>query len=151
MTPPDPGTTGEKQDTRFQPGQSGNPAGRPKGARHVALQALDAIGQERAEELLQQAITMALAGDMQAMRLLMDRVWPVAKGGRPININLPEMRTAADIATALGAIAGAAAAGELTVDEAAGLAAVIEGQRRALETVELEQRIAALEGRGGAG
>jgi hypothetical protein len=26
--------TGQKQDTRFQPGQSGNPAGRPKGARN---------------------------------------------------------------------------------------------------------------------
>jgi hypothetical protein len=29
-----PDSTGHKQDTRFQPGQSGNPAGRPKGARN---------------------------------------------------------------------------------------------------------------------
>ena len=29
-----PDATGDKQDTRFQPGQSGNPAGRPKGARN---------------------------------------------------------------------------------------------------------------------
>ena len=28
-----PEVTGPKQDTRFKPGQSGNPAGRPKGAR----------------------------------------------------------------------------------------------------------------------
>lgn len=28
-----PDDTGPKQDTRFKPGQSGNPAGRPKGAR----------------------------------------------------------------------------------------------------------------------
>lgn len=28
-----PEVTGQKQDTRFKPGQSGNPAGRPKGAR----------------------------------------------------------------------------------------------------------------------
>lgn len=28
-----PEDTGSKQDTRFKPGQSGNPAGRPKGAR----------------------------------------------------------------------------------------------------------------------
>jgi hypothetical protein len=28
-----PELTGPKQDTRFKPGQSGNPAGRPKGAR----------------------------------------------------------------------------------------------------------------------
>ena len=29
-----PDNTGQKQDTRFQPGQSGNLAGRPKGARN---------------------------------------------------------------------------------------------------------------------
>ena len=29
-----PDSTGQKQDTRFQPGQSGNPAGRPKGSRN---------------------------------------------------------------------------------------------------------------------
>lgn len=34
MNAPTPETTGTKQDARFKPGQSGNPAGRPKGARH---------------------------------------------------------------------------------------------------------------------
>ena len=29
-----PDSTGQKHDTRFKPGQSGNPAGRPKGARN---------------------------------------------------------------------------------------------------------------------
>ena len=29
-----PDGTGAKQDTRFKPGQSGNPSGRPKGARN---------------------------------------------------------------------------------------------------------------------
>ena len=29
-----PETTEKKQDTRFKPGQSGNPAGRPKGSRN---------------------------------------------------------------------------------------------------------------------
>ncbi len=30
----EPEDTGPKQDTKFKPGQSGNPAGRPKGARN---------------------------------------------------------------------------------------------------------------------
>ena len=37
-TPPD--DTGEKQDTRFKPGQSGNPNGRPKGARNRVSEGL---------------------------------------------------------------------------------------------------------------
>ena len=37
---PPPDTTGEQQDTRFKPGQSGNPAGRPKGARNKVSEGL---------------------------------------------------------------------------------------------------------------
>ncbi|MHB0706535.1 DUF5681 domain-containing protein, partial [Roseomonas mucosa] len=49
--PDQPESTGEKQDRRgrFSRGTSGNPAGRPRGSRHRALTALDAIGQEAAE------------------------------------------------------------------------------------------------------
>jgi hypothetical protein len=35
-----PDATGKKQDTRFKPGQSGNPAGRPKGARNKVSEGL---------------------------------------------------------------------------------------------------------------
>jgi hypothetical protein len=35
-----PDATGAKQDTRFKPGQSGNPAGRPKGARNKISEGL---------------------------------------------------------------------------------------------------------------
>src|SRR5262249_19812467 len=39
-----PETTEKKQDTRFKPGQSGNPAGRPKGSRNkVSEKLLDAL------------------------------------------------------------------------------------------------------------
>jgi hypothetical protein len=35
-----PVSTGPKQDTRFKPGKSGNPAGRPKGARNKVSETL---------------------------------------------------------------------------------------------------------------
>jgi Family of unknown function (DUF5681) len=35
-----PDKTGKKQDTRFKPGQSGNPAGRPKGSRNKFTECL---------------------------------------------------------------------------------------------------------------
>jgi hypothetical protein len=42
-----PVLTGPKQDTRFRPGQSGNPAGRPKGARNkVSEKLLEALASD---------------------------------------------------------------------------------------------------------
>jgi Family of unknown function (DUF5681) len=42
--------------TKWKPGQSGNPAGRPRGARSLALQALDQIGEAGASEILVKAV-----------------------------------------------------------------------------------------------
>jgi hypothetical protein len=51
------------------------------------------------------------------------------------------------VAAAQGAILKACAAGDLLPGEAATLSGVVEARRRAIETVDLEQRIAALEAR----
>ena len=51
--------------------------------------------------------------------------------------------------TALGSVAHAVGKGHLTCEEGAAVAAVLESQRRAIETVELEKRIADLERRTG--
>jgi hypothetical protein len=89
-------------------------------------------------------IAAAKGGDPTAMRLCIERLIPVRKG-RPVVFDLPEIETAADVANALGAIAGAMAAGELTPDEAGAVAGVIEAKRRAIETVEHEERLQTLE------
>ncbi|MCK8787814.1 terminase small subunit [Roseomonas sp. NAR14] len=81
-----------------------------------------------------------------ALDTLAKRVWPERRG-RPVRFEMPEVRSAADAVVALGRIASAAAAGTLTPEEAQALAAVIEGQRKAHETLILEERIAALEAR----
>ena len=42
-----PETTDKKQDTRFKPGQSGNPAGRPKGSRNkISEKLLEALASD---------------------------------------------------------------------------------------------------------
>ena len=61
-----------------------------------------------------------------------------------MRFDLPEMRTPANLAAAAGAVALAVARGELSPEEGAAVATVLEAQRRAIETVELDQRIAAL-------
>jgi hypothetical protein len=55
------------------------------------------------------------------------------------------VKTAADIAGAVGELARAMAAGELTTDEASAASSVIEMQRRAIETTEIERRLQKLE------
>jgi hypothetical protein len=140
--------TGAKQTSphRWQPGQSGNPAGRPKGARNKALLALDAMGEEGARDIMKAVITAAQNGDMRAAEILLRRLWPERKG-RPITLDLPPIQSAADLAAAMGAVTQAVAAGELSPDEGQAVAALLETQRRAIETAELEKRIAALETR----
>jgi len=47
--------------------------------------------------------------------------------------------------TALGTLADAVAGGDITPDEGAAVANILETKRRAIETVELEIRVSALE------
>ena len=125
---------------RFGPG---NP-GRPRGSRHEALRALDAIGAEGAAEVMRAVVEAAKGGDMRAADILLRRLWPERKG-RPVNVELPPLDGARGVAAALGAVAEAVAAGDLSPEEGQAVAAVLETQRRAIETAELEARIAALE------
>ena len=141
--------TGDQQRRRgpgqpFQPGQSGNPNGRRPGARNrtcaLALKLMDAD----AEPVILALIRAAKGGDVAAIRLVLERVAPLPRN-RPVQFHMPPIETPADLGEAMGAILQAAAGGELTPDEATAIAGLIETRRRTIETLELEQRIAALE------
>jgi hypothetical protein len=114
------------------------------GSRHRATLLLDRIGAEAGASVLQTVVRAAERGDMAAARIVLDRAWPVRRG-RPVRLELPELRAAADLAAALGAVASAVALGDLSPEEGSAVAAVLEAQRKAIETQELERRIAALE------
>jgi hypothetical protein len=138
-----PETAERGADGRFINGGRGGP-GRPRGARHAALAALDAIGSKAAEEVLGVVVAAAKGGDLRAAEVLLRRLWPERKG-RPIEFELPPVVAAADVVTALTAVTTATARGELTPEEALALSHVLEAQRKAIETADLAQRIAALE------
>ncbi|MDX5930498.1 DUF5681 domain-containing protein [Acidiphilium acidophilum] len=140
--PPD--NSEPKQDGRFKPGQSGNPAGKPRGARHKAVQALDILGRNASEEIVLAVIQQAKSGDMRAAELVLRRVWPERKGS-PVELDLPTIRTAEDAMLAMSVVTDAAAAGTISPDEGEGFAKLIEAHRRAIETADLAERIAALE------
>ena len=132
--------SGRNTDGTFGPG---NP-GKPKGARHKATKAALAMLDGEAEALTRQAVTMALGGDTTALRLCLERIAPPRKDA-PVQFDIPPMQSAADAATAAGAVLDAVAGGELTPTEGAHIMGLVEGYRRTLETSELEARVVALE------
>ena len=141
----DPDNAGKKQRGKpFQPGQSGNPRGMPAGSRHKATKLLDAIGEAGAKDVLDATLQAARGGDMTAAKIILDRAWPARKS-RTVALDLPAVTTAEGVTAAMAAVVQAMAAGEIAPDEAAAVASVIEGQRRAIETTDLAERIAALE------
>ena len=128
---------------RFARGNPGGP-GRPKGGRHAALAALDALAAEAAEAVLRRVAEDAKAGDLRAAEILLRRLWPERRG-RPVEVELPPVTAAADLVPAIAALVRALASGVLTPEEAQAVAGVLEAQRKAIETGELEQRIELLE------
>ena len=137
-----PKNNGRKTDGTFAPGNS--LGGKTKGARHKATLAVEALLDGQADQLTQKAVDAALQGDMTAMRLCLERICPPRKD-RPVAFELPEMRSAENAANVMSGILAAVADGEITPDEAKGVAGIVEVYRKTLETTELETRLQALE------
>ena len=139
-----PEKTGAKQKTRFKPGQSGNPSGRPKGARNAITIAIEELLDGEAEALTRKAIDLAKAGDMQALRLCMDRLAPPRKD-RHIAIELPAINSVADSVQASSALLLAVANGEITPSEAVEVGRLIDGYVKAIEVSDIQTRLERLE------
>ena len=89
----------------------------------MALLALDAIGAEAGTDIMAAVVTAAKGGDMRAVDILLRRLWPERKG-RPVQMDLPAIMAPSDIVAALGAVADAVAAGELSPEEGAAVGRV---------------------------
>jgi hypothetical protein len=139
-----PVNSGQIQYSRFQKGRSGNPAGKPRGARNRSTRFAEALLDGEADALVRKAIEMALAGDSTALRLCLERLIPPRRE-RPLEIKLPPLKTAADAVTAIAAIAAATAQGSITASEAAELSRLIENFVSSVKAQELVQRVERLE------
>jgi Family of unknown function (DUF5681) len=127
----------------FQIGQSGNPAGRPRGARNKRTLALENIMEGESEVITRKVVEMAKGGHITAIRLVIDRLAPVQKD-RPVDFELPPLDTPADAVAASAAIVAAVAAGDLTPLEAAQLSKVVHAYVQALEAHVFEKTLAKL-------
>ena len=124
---------------RYQKGKPPGP-GRPPGSRNQSTLLFDEIGSEGTERLIRVVRECAEGGNMRAASIVLARTWPHRRG-RPVTLDLPDVATAAGRVAAQAAVIAAMAKGELSPDEAASVAGVLEAQRRALGTYELEQRL----------
>jgi hypothetical protein len=117
---------------RFQPGHSGNPAGRPPGALNKTTLAVEAAMAERAEEIVGSLMDRAKNGEPAPMRLIMERLAPTGRN-RPIGIALPVIRTPEDVEAALAVVTAELAAGKLSISEASAVISLIDRMLRLAE------------------
>lgn len=129
--------------SKFKPGQSGNPAGKPKGARDKRSAFRDLL-HPHAKELIAKTVEMAKKGDATCLRLCLERLVPALKP-ETIPIALPALVAAGSVTDQGRAVLAAVASGELSPERAGTLLSAIAAQARAVETDELARRIEALE------
>ena len=129
---------------QFKPGQSGNPKGKPRGARHRATLAAQELLDGEAEALSRKAIELAMDGDTVALRLCLERIAP-RRTDSPVSFPMPDMTSSVDASQAMAGIVRAVADGDLTPSEGATVAGLVETFRKTLETEDLERRITKLE------
>jgi Family of unknown function (DUF5681) len=132
------------QDGTWPKGVSGNPDGKNRGFRHRTTLAVEALLDGEAETITRRAIELAIAGELTAIRVCLDRIVPPRRD-RTVAFELPRMETAADAIKALSAVADAVAAGEISPGEGAELGKLIDSFTRAIEASEFEERLRRLE------
>ena len=127
---------------QFTKGVSGNPAGRPKGIkdkRHRYAESIESMIPDVLESVFQKAI----AGDMTAAKMLLDRSLPTKRPEQErVQIPIKE-NTALNAREVLKSVFD----GEVSPDVGASLLASITGVLKAIEVEDLAKRIEALEGK----
>ena len=132
------------QDHLFKTGQSGNPAGRPRGARNQSTIAAELLLDDEAAAITRKCIDLAMEGEPTALRLCLSRILP-ARRERSISLDLPALEGSKDSLMAVARVLEAVGSGAITPSEGQAVASLLETHRRTFEVEELEQRVEALE------
>jgi len=125
---------------KFKAGQSGNPAGRPKGKPLKATELRAAI-EAKADDILQSVINAAVNGDMAACKMLLDRITPTLKPQAqaiilPVKETLPEQGNE---------IIKATMGGEIPPDIGSQLITALSNQGKLVDFQEMVERLARIE------
>ena len=132
---------------RILPGSTLNPKGKPKGSLSKAVALRNGLAADL-PEILEAVVRQAKAGDLQAARLVLDRVMPALRAEAPTNV----VRGASQggLVHRAQAVFEAAAEGQIGADAALQLIGALGGIARIIEVEELATRLTRLEERIGA-
>ena len=139
-----PNTDGNKSagrgiSGRFTKGNKASP-GRPPG-RGIVAELRDKLAQD-VDKVIGILREQALAGDPQAIRILLDRVLPSL---RPVELPTPLDLPVGNLAQQAHAVVQAVAAGDIAPSQAAQIISALGGVAKIVETTDLLDRIAKLE------
>jgi hypothetical protein len=124
--------------SKFEKGQSGNPKGRPKSL--TASHLRQAIHEDM-PDILNVLIELAKGGDVQAIKLLLERVCPALKP-QAVPINLPVHESLVEQGNA---IIQATMTGQIPPDIGSQLITALSHQGKLIELEELNKRLERLE------
>jgi hypothetical protein len=125
---------------RWQPGRSGNPAGRKPGT--GSIQQLRAQIQLLIPEIIQVLAMKAREGDIGAARLLLERVVPALK---PVEAPQALQIAEGDLSSQAKSIVALAASGGISIGQASQLVMALGTVAKLIEVDELIRRIEFLE------
>lgn len=127
--------TGERdQQGRFKPGVSGNPNGRPKSADELRR-----LLSGHAEPVAKKVIEAAQGGDMQACRIVMERLLPAVRPAHaPVEFDIDPDAPLADQGKA---VMVAIAAGQIPADQGKALLDGLSSLARVIEIDEIAARM----------
>lgn len=131
---------------KYQSGVSGNPDGRPKGTGH-RQQLFKTLVEPYKDALFDTAVKLALGGNESMLRLFLERMLPVKPIDDIITIEIPKIDSNnVSALTVWGeAILQAVLQGEMTPDQGDSIMAIIEAQRKNIETSDLALRLIEIE------
>ncbi len=127
--------------SRFKPGQSGNPKGKPRGTKHASTKLRDVIAADL-PSIVGTLVSRAKDGDVHAASVLLSRCLPALK---PQSDPPDAPLSGTSLSERAEAIAAASLAGELPPSTATELMTVLMQQARISEVSELAERLERIE------
>ena len=152
---PIPASSDRDQRGRFRRGWKGGKGGNPAAARMRTLQAtlLAAVSDDDVRAIALGLVRAAQCGDVAAAKLVIDRTLgkpaldvEADLDAMPIALQVGNLKSPTDVVRLLHQTAQEFCAGRLGTRHAAALLGISDALRRAMETEDLAQRVATLEG-----